>query len=87
MWIQAQVFERPGQCPLWVKSGHRRMSASCPLYPQQRFLKRRRRTSTHEAEKSKNISVCQQSMVGRRRTNKHHASSHSLPSRENIVGG
>jgi hypothetical protein len=23
-----------GRCPLWVKSRHQRMSASCPLYPQ-----------------------------------------------------
>src|SRR5215469_10051305 len=25
-------------CPLWVKSGHRRMSASCPLYPRKQTL-------------------------------------------------
>ena len=25
-------------CPLWVKSGHRIRSASCPLYPQKRTL-------------------------------------------------
>src|SRR5262249_16298786 len=24
------------KCPLWVKSGHFRMSAPCPLYPQKR---------------------------------------------------
>jgi len=28
-------------CPLWVKSGHRSMSASCPLYPRKRtFIER-----------------------------------------------
>src|SRR5262249_9209971 len=27
-----------GQCPLWVKSGHRTRSVSCPLYPQKRTL-------------------------------------------------
>jgi hypothetical protein len=27
-----------GQCLLWVNSGHRTRSASCPLYPQKRIL-------------------------------------------------
>src|SRR5215469_8740856 len=27
-----------GKCPLWVKSGHRSRSASCPLYPRKRTL-------------------------------------------------
>jgi hypothetical protein len=30
-----------GQCPLWVKSGHRVGSRSCPLYPQKRTLVQR----------------------------------------------
>src|SRR5262249_42213161 len=30
--------QRPTRCPLWVKSGHRSMSASCPLYPRKRTL-------------------------------------------------
>ena len=28
----------PPRCPLWVKSGHRRTSNQCPLYPQKRTL-------------------------------------------------
>jgi len=26
------------ECPLWVKSGHRRKSGQCPLYPQKQTL-------------------------------------------------
>ena len=29
---------QPLECPLWVKSRHQRVSASCPLYPQKRTL-------------------------------------------------
>jgi len=28
------LVERPGKCPLWVKSGHVRRKRRCPLYPQ-----------------------------------------------------
>jgi len=28
-----------GECPLWVKSGHHKGSAKCPLYPQKRTAK------------------------------------------------
>jgi hypothetical protein len=32
------ILDWARQCPLWVKSGHRIRSASCPLYPQKRTL-------------------------------------------------
>src|SRR5215831_2985792 len=32
---------RPASCPLWVISGHRVKSASCPLYPQKQTLGKR----------------------------------------------
>src|SRR5262249_43560126 len=34
----AKMEPTPRQCPLWVKSRHQRMSASCPLYPQKQTL-------------------------------------------------
>jgi hypothetical protein len=46
-WLKPKTKDRHGtgrsrsigrghRCPLWVKSGHRIRSASCPLYPQKR---------------------------------------------------
>jgi hypothetical protein len=32
--LHGSILNRP--CPLWVISGHRRMSSQCPLYPQKR---------------------------------------------------
>src|SRR6516164_10015542 len=40
-WVEKAVryTNGPPSCPLWVKIRHRRMSASCLLYPQKRTLR------------------------------------------------
>src|SRR5262249_3414997 len=38
-----------GQCPLWVKSGHRGISNQCPLYPQKRTLIEHRPRFVHQS--------------------------------------